>query len=815
MVLVSANMFAQNKKDINTITKEEVLELSIEELANYDLEEVMQLMDIVGASTMEELYELLLNKAVTSASKSEENLFDSPLSTTVLSYEEILGSGATSIEEALRLVPGVIVREKTNGSYDVQIRGGQNMPMNNMLIYAENTTTLVMVDGRPAFNYGMGGILWESLPISLGELDRIEVVRGPSSALYGPNAVNGVINLISKRVTEDSPIVTANAQGGSLGTYIGDVNVKKRFNEKIGVGVSAYFEQRDRNTDEIYSLYSDEFISQEEYGIKNDMYKWSNDDASQLFEDPSRAKEKLGVNAYLDLLLSEDLSFNINAGYLDAMATTSTLGDNPTPYNVRDGYSHYATLNSNIYGFNFIGSLSKNTQDYCLGRTGWTQGFEIYNLSLDYLLDFDKLTIRPGISYQSVYQDDREHIEELGQGYFNERVNLTNYSVSARFDYTPTEKIRLVAALRGEKYSTPDKWAPSYQFIASYKVNDNNLLRAVYSRANQSTFMINAHSNYTWNREGLGSPEYVYFGGNDDPSLMTMDMIELGYRTRPSKKVLLDFELFYNKANNYSALMPDMMETHLSDTPADPTSYNPITTLSTSHRALDVNSKQYGLSFSADVVFSEKLIMKAHATYQQTSVDDFMDASRDDVAAYQASQYQGQMQNDVEQYVMYIMSGGAAGSPTPPQSTYSSDAQLDKSTYKNGVENEAVPSFWGSLALTYKPIKKLAITAQGYYYDQYNLYTQYDTSAKRLYLIGQVPKELAYPVSDAPEQKSNLEYTGNINSKFLLNAKINYEVNRNLNVFVNGRNILNNETQEYAFMDTIGALYLAGVNIKF
>ncbi len=158
MFVLCISIFAQqNKKDVSTLQKEDILNMQIEELSLYDLDEIMQIMAIVGASTMEELYQMLLNKDVTSASKSEKNLFDSSLSTTVLTQEKITGSGATSIEEALKLVPGIIVREKTNGNYDVQIRGGQTIPMNNMLIYSENTTTLVMIDGRPVFNYGMGG----------------------------------------------------------------------------------------------------------------------------------------------------------------------------------------------------------------------------------------------------------------------------------------------------------------------------------------------------------------------------------------------------------------------------------------------------------------------------------------------------------------------------------------------------------------------------------------------------------------------------------------------------------------------------------
>ncbi len=806
-LVVATTSFAQEKKAVSSLTKDEVLEMSIEELSAYDLEEVMQILEIVGASSLEELYQLLLNKDITSASKSEESLFDSSLSTTMLTNEEITASGATSIEEALRLVPGVIVREKTNGNYDVQIRGGQNMPMNNMLIYTENTTTLVMIDGRPVFNYGMGGILWETLPVSLGELDRIEVVRGPSSALYGPNAVNGVINLITKKIDNNSPIVAANIQGGSQSTFIGDVSLRKQFSDKFSAGISGYLESRDRNTNKIYAVYDDAYYAPDVYNARNREMAWNTHYTTDEFIDVERSKEKLGINGYLNFNANEDLTFNLNLGYLDANAITSTIGDNPTPYNQRISFGYYTNLMANIYGFNLQACINNVTQDFNKAHQGWTQETEQYNLSLDYLLKFNKLSIRPGVSYQAVFYDDRDHIEKLGDGYFNDRYGLKNFAISARFDYHPTEQLRFVAALRDEKYNKPDKWQPSFQFTGSYKINDNNIFRAVYSRANQSTFMINAFSDYTWDLSGSSSSvSAVHFGGSENPSMMVQDMVEIGYRTRPAQNLLIDIEAFYNSSKNYSALMPDSMVTNVArneeignlmytDQVMGLLSYYSSTTLFTSYRDLDITSKQYGISVSADMVLSEKLLMKAHFTYQQTKVSDFMDNSRDDIAGYQASQYAAVIPSDIEtdvtNYYTYLATSGAAGTLESSFPTkYSSDAQPDKSNYKD-MDNEAIPSFWASLAVTYKPIKKLDITAQGYYYDKYYMYTQYANSSE-----------------DYPNE------TGHMDSKFLLNAKVNYRLTDKINVFVNGRNILNNDTREFVYMDKIGGLYLAGINIK-
>src|SRR5215216_3107566 len=144
----------------------------------------------VFAQTEEEkkevdLYELsleeLLNIPINSASKKDETLFDAPLSSYTITRAEIQKAGSTSIMEALRLAPGVIVREQTNGVYDIHIRGFDNILRHGEDFNKPNLATLVMIDNRPVFNHNLGGTFWEALPIDLNDVERIEIVRGPSA----------------------------------------------------------------------------------------------------------------------------------------------------------------------------------------------------------------------------------------------------------------------------------------------------------------------------------------------------------------------------------------------------------------------------------------------------------------------------------------------------------------------------------------------------------------------------------------------------------------------------------------------------------
>jgi iron complex outermembrane receptor protein len=213
------HLSAQAKKNLSMMTKNEILQLSYEELVNFDLAELMQLADIVGVSTDE-----LLQLAIVSASREEESLMDAPLSASVVTGEIIKKAGVTSIPEALRLVPGVIVREQTPGNYDVHLRGFDAIDPNGLINWTTNVLTLVMINNRVVYNEYQGNIAWELLQVSIDDIERIEVVRGPAAALYGPNAVTGAINIITKTPKGTSGFhVSSYTQGGTPNSITGGV----------------------------------------------------------------------------------------------------------------------------------------------------------------------------------------------------------------------------------------------------------------------------------------------------------------------------------------------------------------------------------------------------------------------------------------------------------------------------------------------------------------------------------------------------------------------------------------------------------------
>ncbi len=259
-LLLSLSLSTVNAGAQDRLTREQILSMTTDELSELPLEDLMAAVETLGVSSVDELFALIMNKNVSSASKEEESSFTSPLSSTVITREEMRTYGVSTIEEALRLVPGMIVTEKTNGVYDIQMRGLNNIPNNNMLLYTENSNTLVMVDGRPVHDYTMGAVMLEMLPIDIEDVNRIEVVRGATSALYGANAVQGVINIITEKPDASENTVSGSLQMGNLNTNIANIALRKAINDKWSVGATASVQYRNRPTSDIYVIPSSDLF---------------------------------------------------------------------------------------------------------------------------------------------------------------------------------------------------------------------------------------------------------------------------------------------------------------------------------------------------------------------------------------------------------------------------------------------------------------------------------------------------------------------------------------------------------------------------
>jgi iron complex outermembrane receptor protein len=164
--------------------------------------------------------ESLLNVDVTTVSKRPERLVDSPSAIQVISSEDIRRSGATSLPEALRLAPNLQVAQVDSRQWAISARGFNSTTSDKLL---------VLIDGRTVYTPLFAGVFWDVQNVMLEDVDRIEVISGPGASLWGANAVNGVVNIISKSA-RDTQGVLISAGGGSLDHGLGSV----RYGDKLG-----------------------------------------------------------------------------------------------------------------------------------------------------------------------------------------------------------------------------------------------------------------------------------------------------------------------------------------------------------------------------------------------------------------------------------------------------------------------------------------------------------------------------------------------------------------------------------------------------
>jgi iron complex outermembrane receptor protein len=178
----------------------------------------------------------LMNVEITSVSKKEEKLTEAPAAVYVLTQEDIHRSGATCIPEALRLVPGLDVARIDAHTWAISSRGFNNEFANKLL---------VLIDGRSVYTPLFSGVFWDVQDPMLEDVDRIEVIRGPGATMWGANAVNGVINIITKSA-KDTQGWLLSGGGGNLDRGFGEFRYGGSHGDDLSYRLyGKYFEHAD------------------------------------------------------------------------------------------------------------------------------------------------------------------------------------------------------------------------------------------------------------------------------------------------------------------------------------------------------------------------------------------------------------------------------------------------------------------------------------------------------------------------------------------------------------------------------------------
>jgi iron complex outermembrane receptor protein len=666
--------------------------------------------------------EELMNIPINSASKKDETVFQAPLSSFTITRADIQQAGSTSIMEALRLAPGVIVREQTNGNYDIHIRGFDNILRTSGGAEKNSLATLVMIDNRPVFNNNLGGTAWETLPIDLNDVERIEIVRGPSAPLFGPNAVAGVINIITKRVSEKRHAY-ATLQYGSPGTLIGQGSYGQRITDKLSLSGSVNFSERERFQEKYFSPAAGGYVD-----LSNDPIH------SKRYPNLDRAVQKWGANTFLNYTVNDKVNLDLSLGLQRSDAQKVLLGTDEIPLTTNITESQYANLSVKAYGLHVRSSYVNGSDQLNVGATPNGNEYNTFDVIAEFPVQItDKITLTPGLAYQTAAISDEKYTVDGDKrtGYLNGSVDINSSAAFLRADLNLTNNWRLITAGRADKFSAPDKTTFAYEFASTYQLGKKHIVHAAVTRSNAGAFIGQAFANYDIER----APGYVIHAqGSDDYELFRIQMVEVGYRVKVAKGLQLDLDVFRQKADNFASYLI----TEFAPSPPFP-AYSPSTL---TFQNVPTEAVQTGATLSVNIVPHEKLQIRTFVTLQKTNVENLPDAK-------------------ISPDVM-------------PGLTYS-----DK---KHGN----TPASYGGYFINYKISDKFYVNLNGYYFHKH---TQYDAS----------------------DPNGEGKYS-EIKGKMLVNMKINYSPITKFNVFLNGRNLLNQDNREFFGTDRTGTTLMAGAS---
>ncbi|WP_276680434.1 TonB-dependent receptor plug domain-containing protein [Thalassolituus oleivorans] len=474
--------------------------------------------------------EELLSMEVTSVSKKKQRLSESAAAIFVITHDDIRRSGVTSIPEALRLAPGIQVAKIDNAKWAISSRGFNTQFVNKLL---------VLIDGRSVYTQSYSGVYWEDQDTLLEDVDRIEVIRGPGATLWGANAVNGVINIITK--------AAADTQGSLVQVSAGNeekVIAQLRHGIEVNKDVSArtYLKYADRESSyapDIDDSANDDWKTRQagfrvDGGVAQDTWTIQGDVYSNL------------------------LSQTLDNIYLDPYNPDNNPPDPVTPYrlfNTKDDI--------HASGHNVLGRLNRQI------NTNSQASLQIYydhTKRREYILEQEKDTF--DIDFQHRYSGFTRHDLIWGLGYrriddhylnsdvvsFRDSTEKTSALVSAFLQDEITLKEEELRLTIGSKFEhtefTGVEIQPSAKLLWIPK--PGMTLWGSISRAARTPSAIEQRGSIATGVIILPGVDPINLSNDADGNFESeyLTAYEVGYRIQPTETTSFDISAFYNDYSN-------------------------------------------------------------------------------------------------------------------------------------------------------------------------------------------------------------------------------------------------------------------------
>lgn len=461
----------------------------------------------------------LIDVEITSVSKKPQKLSSAAAAIHVITQEDISRSGVTSIPEALRLAPGITVARQSSDIWAISSRG---------LDGRYSTTLLVVIDGREVYNPVSNGVLWDTVDLMLEDIERIEVIRGPGSTLWGMNAVNGVINIITKSASD--------TVGGKLAAYGGNIEASGAL--RYGVEVDDHSEFR------VYAKYLNRAANVNPSGI-------STHDDQDIISGGFRAELQLTPN---DQLMFDGRYYESQSGVSIASPTLTPPYSEPLIGNENEVGGHFLSKWSHRYSdtsSHFL-KIYYNLQD----RVFPFMDARVDTVDIDFQHQFsfwDRHSVIWGLGYR--YQYFQSKPGSL-VNFIPEKQNLNTYNFFIHDDISLIQdELRLIIGTKVEKaFFTDVQLLPSIRM--AWTPTSNQTLWGAISRAVRNPSVINRSIQSVLSTIPPGPasmspiPISPALSGNPDIKPEELIAYELGYRIFLWDQVSLDISGFYNDYDN-------------------------------------------------------------------------------------------------------------------------------------------------------------------------------------------------------------------------------------------------------------------------
>lgn len=491
--------------------------------------------------------EELKNVEIISVSKKPEKVSQAAAAVFVITQEDIRRSGVTRIPEALRLAPGVQVARVNTHGWAISVRGFNEIYSNKLL---------VLIDGRSVYTPIFSGVFWDVQDTMIEDIERIEVIRGPGSALWGANAVNGVINIITRNAnkTQGGLISAGGYEHGFVSIRYGDVLGNGFYYRVYGKYSSnghldnlamknwkghgrAYILKEDVHTDDWHEFRGGFRVDRklentDSFTLQGEAYADEDDMEMDIQDEFCDNQDDMKTESYhedsriegMHLLGRWDHTFSEKSDTVLQIYFDHTERD-----------SMQAKFSINTFDLDFQHWFAPGLRH----EITWGLGYRFISDQLD---NFSLTSFDPGSRDQHLFsafiQDEVQLVED--------RLRLTVGSKFEHNDFTGSEiqpSIRFLWTPR-ERHSLWGSVSRAVRVPARSEYDGIMLIGPIYESANPESRKASAFE------PGDNSPEQMFFTtselGND--SLDSEDVIafEVGYRLQPADRLWLDIAAFYN-----------------------------------------------------------------------------------------------------------------------------------------------------------------------------------------------------------------------------------------------------------------------------